>query len=324
MPNWRPLSLRPSCTPLRPPSRPCALRWQPCPSRPCDAGGRCPGRDTGGPPPEPSSLRWSRGPVSPLPPARPVPPAVRDVATTMGLPVTPQPVVNAQNASATLRALLRSTSPSSKSVAAAGRQLSTLYHQLNPAQQAQVGGSTAQLLHQACRYLFPASTPSQEATVHGWPGCRTGTVSAGGTGTAAGQESRGGSGVAAPYEGATSGGAAGAGKSGGGGPGQAPAPSGRAGGAPTPGGSSGQAGGAGTTPTWPTGPSGSSPTSGNPSGGGNGTGTGPPRLPQPPTAGHAVMSPHSSEPTTSGNHLLLGFSDGMEREQGGTPSTDAG
>jgi len=100
----------------------------------------------------------------------PVPPAVRELATGIGLPVTPQPVVNTQNASAALRALLDGTSPSPIRVAAAGRDLSAAYLQLDPSERAQVSGSPPHLLEEACRYLSSA-TDGSAVGAHAWSGC---------------------------------------------------------------------------------------------------------------------------------------------------------
>ncbi|MGA2835698.1 MAG: hypothetical protein ABSF84_03775 [Acidimicrobiales bacterium] len=100
----------------------------------------------------------------------PVPPPIRILATEIGLPVTPQPVVDVQNAAASLQAELGVTPPDPARTATAAGKLSTLIRQLDPAQRQQVGALPTQVLHKACRAVFPTTGPSA-AGVGGWPGC---------------------------------------------------------------------------------------------------------------------------------------------------------
>ncbi len=225
----------------------------------------------------------------------PVPPAVRNLATTIGLPVTPQPVVNAQNASATLLGVLQTTSPNPKSVAAAGRQLSNLYRQLDPPQKAQVGGSTPQLLQQACRYLLSAPGPLLVQELRTWPGCRAGArVGHGAVASGSGQGSAAGSGATAPGGAATSGGPSG-GQTETGGAGTTPASAGGRAGTPSSGSAQGAAKNTGSGIAHPgaTGQPGTRPGGAKLSGGaaaGSGAGEGA----QEPDAGHSVTGPGSS------------------------------
>ncbi|MGD0882057.1 MAG: hypothetical protein ABSB09_10865 [Acidimicrobiales bacterium] len=102
----------------------------------------------------------------------PVPPPIRILATDIGLPVTPQPVVNVQNAVSSLQTQLQSTPPDPARTAAAAGKLSTLIHQLDPAQRNQVGALPTQVLQQACRAVYP-TTGLSAAPVGGWSGCPT-------------------------------------------------------------------------------------------------------------------------------------------------------
>ncbi len=100
----------------------------------------------------------------------PVPPPIRVLATDIGLPVTPQPVVDVENATSALQIQLRSVPPDPARTALAAGDLSTLVHQLDPSQRSQVGPTATQVLQQACRAVFP-TTQSSHTGVGGWSGC---------------------------------------------------------------------------------------------------------------------------------------------------------
>ena len=106
----------------------------------------------------------------------PVPPAMRILATDIGLPVTPQPVVDVRNATSSLQQTLRSARADPAGTAANARRLAQLIHDLPPSQRAEVPVIAPRLLHQACRQLFPyqgAPTVGQggRGMPTGWPGC---------------------------------------------------------------------------------------------------------------------------------------------------------
>jgi hypothetical protein len=106
----------------------------------------------------------------------PVPPAIRILATDLGLPVTPQPVVDVRNATTSLQQTLRSASANPVIAAATAGRLAKLIQDLPPSQRAQVPAIASELLRQACRQVFPSSggptvTHGGNGGPTGWPGC---------------------------------------------------------------------------------------------------------------------------------------------------------
>jgi len=106
----------------------------------------------------------------------PVPPAIRILATDIGLPVTPQPVVDVRNATTSLQQTLRSAAADPAGTAATADRLAKLIQDLPPSQRSEVPAIVPALLHQACRQVFPSSgapTLGQGGNPGptGWPGC---------------------------------------------------------------------------------------------------------------------------------------------------------
>ena len=105
----------------------------------------------------------------------PVPPPLRVLATDVGLPVTPQPVIDVRNATTSLQRQLQATPPDPAGTAAAAGHLAGLIHAMPASQQASVPAVAPQLLHQACRQVFPSATDraasSPRTLPSGWAGC---------------------------------------------------------------------------------------------------------------------------------------------------------
>jgi hypothetical protein len=105
----------------------------------------------------------------------PVPPPLREAASALHLPVTPQSVVDVHQAASALRQSLGRTPSDPGATARAAEELTTRYRGLDPSQQAEASASTRSLLAEACQRLSPTigsdhARPPGLATL--WPGCR--------------------------------------------------------------------------------------------------------------------------------------------------------
>ena len=123
----------------------------------------------------------------------PVPPAVRVLATDIGLPITPQPVVDVRNATSSLQQQLRANPTDPLGTALAASHLAKLIEALPASQQSSVPAIASQLLHQACQQAFPSTggqavgSPARTGPAEptGWAGCPTATGARGTAGTGA-------------------------------------------------------------------------------------------------------------------------------------------
>ncbi len=121
----------------------------------------------------------------------PVPPPIRVLATDIGLPVTPQPVVDVRNATTSLQQQLRATPTNPVGTALAAGHLAKLIKALPASQQPSVPAIAPQLLHQACQQAFPTTggqavrSPARTGPTAptGWAGCPA-VTGAGGPGVA--------------------------------------------------------------------------------------------------------------------------------------------
>lgn len=105
----------------------------------------------------------------------PIPPPLREAASALHLPVTPQSVVDVHQAASALRQSLGRTPSDPGATARAAEELTTQYRGLDRSQQAQASASTRSLLAEACQRLSLTigsdhTQSPRPSTV--WPGCR--------------------------------------------------------------------------------------------------------------------------------------------------------